>query len=281
MACRFGRERARVRARVADPVNMSRFSEHYGPWGVVAGASAGLGAAFARALAGRGVNVLAIARRGDLLDELTSQLRRAHGVEARGLALDLAEPDAASALARATEGLAVGVAIYNAAFAPIGELAEQPLDDLLRVVDVNVRGPLVFAHTMARPMVAAKRGALVLMSSLAGAQGTPRLAAYAASKAFNTVLAEGLWHELGQHGVHVIASCAGAIRTPGYAKAADREAPGTLDADVIARRTLDAIGRGPRVVPGLTNRVASAVMGRLLPRRLAVHIMARSTRGLS
>jgi short-subunit dehydrogenase len=119
------------------------------------------------------------------------------------------------------------------------------------------------------------------MSSLAGNQGTPRLTTYAASKAFNSVLGEGLWHELRGYGVDVVASCAGAIRTPGYADARSDEAPGTLDAEAVAERTLDALGSGPRVTPGLTNRLASQVMGRLLPRRLAVSIMARSTRGLS
>ena len=66
------------------------------------------------------------------------------------------------------------------------------------------------------------------MSSLAGSQGSPKIATYAASKAFNTILAEGLWEELRDKGIDVVASCAGAIRTPGYelaknAKEAQRE----------------------------------------------------------
>jgi short-subunit dehydrogenase len=130
-------------------------------------------------------------------------------------------------------------------------------------------------------MIARKRGALILMSSLAGSQGTPRLAIYAASKAFNTVLAEGLWHELEGHGVDVIACCAGAVRTPGYAGAAQGDAPGTLDAEVVVEQALRALGRGPRLIPGVVNRVANWVMSRLLSRRMAIRIMARSTRDLS
>ena len=77
-------------------------------------------------------------------------------------------------------------------------------------------------------------------------------------------------------------SCAGAIRTPGYAKTANnKDAPGTLDAGVVADETLKALGRGPVFVPGAVNRLARFVLGRALPRRTAIGIFARSTRELS
>lgn len=257
------------------------FVTRFGRWAVVAGASEGLGAAFARALARRGHDLVLVARREEPLSELAARLHAELGVDVRTIALDLAHPDALEKLRRATATLEIGVAVYNAAFAPVGALVETAPEALERVVDVNVRGPLLFARTFAAPMAARGRGAVVLMSSLAGLQGTPRLAAYAASKAFNTVLAESLWHELREHGVDVLASCAGAIRTPGHAAASRRDAPGTLDAPVVAERTLAALGHGPRVVPGLLNRLASWVVGRLLPRRLAVAVMAANTRELT
>jgi short-subunit dehydrogenase len=257
------------------------FASKYGPWAVVAGASEGLGAAFATALAARGVNLVLLARRQELLRELAAQLRADKKIEVRTESCDLARPELASLLARVTEGLEIGVAVYNAAYAPVGAVLERTTDELLRVVDVNVRGPLVFARTLAPQMVARGRGGVVLMSSLAGFQGAPRIATYAASKAFNIVLGESLWSELGPHGVDVLVSCAGAIRTPGYAKAATGDAPGTLDASVVAERTLDALGRGPTVVPGATNQLARFVLGRVLSRRAAISLMARSTKDLS
>ncbi len=69
--------------------------------------------------------------------------------------------------------------------------------------------------------------------------------------------------------------------TPGYLRVTDRQAPGMLAPEVVARRTLDALGRGPRVVPGLVNRLAAQVIQRLLPRRAAVRLMAANTRFLS
>lgn len=258
------------------------FSTRFGAWGLVAGASEGLGAAFATALARRGLNLVLVARREGPLADLAASLRAEFGVEVRVLAVDLADPEGIDAMVRATVMLELGVAIYNAAYAPVGPLLGVPADDLQRVVDVNVRGPLAFVRALAPAMVARRRGALVLMSSLAGLQGSPRVATYAASKAFSTILAEGLWHELRGANVDVLASCAGAIRTPGYAGASRRrEAPGILDAAAVAEQTLAAIGRGPRVIPGLLNRVAAWVLGRLLPRRWAVAIMASSTRELA
>ncbi len=254
----------------------------YGAWAVVAGASEGLGEAFARALAARGLHLVLLARRGDVLESLATGLRDQHRVEVHVHALDLARPSLAADLDRVVAGLDVGVAVYNAAFAPVGELVSRPLDDLLRAVDVNVRGPVVFARALAPGMVERGRGALVLMSSLAGNVGTPRLATYAATKAFNTVLAEGLWGELRGHGVDVVACCAGAVRTPGYQRTASgKDAPGTLDPDAVAETTLASLGRGPRIVPGFVNRVAHAMMTRMFTRRSAVATMARSTKELS
>ena len=129
-------------------------------------------------------------------------------------------------------------------------------------------------------MIARGRGGVVLMSSLAGYTGAPHVATYAASKAFNRVLAQGLWYELKKKNVDVLVCCAGATRTPGYAQAADTDAPGTLDPDQVAETALRALGRGPVVIPGLVNRVADVFLNRLLPRRAAINIMGASTADL-
>ena len=259
----------------------SSFASKYGPWAVVAGASEGLGAAFAAALAARGLHLLLLARRAAHLQAVADRLRASTKVEVRTEVCDMARADQPGALKALTSDLDIGLVVYNAAYAPVGDLVSRPLNDLLQVVDVNIRAPLVFARTLAPKMVARGRGGIVLMSSLAGYQGAPRIATYAASKAFNIVLGEGLWSELRPHGVDVVVSSAGAIRTPGYARAASKDAPGTLDGEVVAEKTLDALGRGPVVVPGAVNRVARFVLGRVLPRRTAIDIFARSTKELS
>ncbi|HEY3448338.1 MAG TPA: SDR family NAD(P)-dependent oxidoreductase [Myxococcales bacterium] len=258
-------------------MNSPDFKRRYGPWAVVAGASEGLGAAYADALASRGLNLVLLARRAAVLDSLAGSLRGRHGLEVRTLAVDLAAGDFAERLEAAVAGLEVGLGVYNAAFSPIGAFLDVPLADQLQAVAVNCRGPVIFGHVLGGPMAARGRGGLVLMSSLAGLQGTAALATYSASKAFNVTLGEALWQELRGQGVDVLASCAGAILTPGFQKASSRPAPGTLPPEEVARITLAALGQGPTVVPGAVNRLASLVLGRVLPRRLAIRLMASTT----
>ena len=252
----------------------------YGAWAVIAGASEGLGGAFAEALARRGLNLVLLARRADVLASFGAKLRREHHVEVRTVACDLADATFVTQLHDAIADVEVGVGVYNAAYSFVAPLFERPIEDALRVVDVNVRGPLLFSHSVVPPMIARGRGALVLMSSLAGFQGSPKLAAYAASKAFTTILGESLWGELRPKGVDVVASCAGAIRTPGYATALQKEAPGTLDPADVVETTLAALGRGPVVVPGGVNKIAAFVMRRFFPRTSAIAIMGKSVTGL-
>jgi short-subunit dehydrogenase len=256
------------------------FVARYGRVAVVAGASEGLGAAFAEALARRGLDLVLLARREEALRECALRIERDHGVAVRTVACDLKDHSFVEALEEATRGKDVGLAVYNAAFSFLAPLLDRPLEDALQVVDVNVKGPLRLVHALAPGMCKKGRGGIVLMASIAGFQGAPGLAAYAASKAFNIVLGESLWAELRPRGVDVLVSCAGAIRTPNYQKALGKEAPGTLDASVVAERTLDALGSGPTVVPGAVNKLASFVMGRLLPRASRVALMGRSTRAL-
>lgn len=253
----------------------ARFRERYGPWAVVAGASEGLGAAFARYLAARGVHLLLVARRAEPLETLALELR-ASDIQVRTVPLDLARPDAAAELIAHADGLEVGLLVCNAALSLIGPFLDQSLDGHLRELDVNCRTPLALAHGFGRRMVARGRGGIVLMSSLGASQGSPRVAHYAATKAWNLVLGEGLWYELRSSGVDVIACAAGATDTPAYRASAPALRVSTQSASEVVHETFDRLGRQPSVVPGVGNRLAGFVMRRLLPRRLAVRIMGRT-----
>ncbi len=259
---------------------MSSFSERYGPWALVAGASAGLGEAFARKLAARGLSLVLLARRREALERLAADLRGAHGVDVRTRALDLASADLRPAVEEAVAGIDVGLLVYNAAHSVIGPFVERPLPEQLRVLDVNCRAPLVLCHLLGAAMARRRRGGIVLMTSISGSQGGPFLASYAASKAFNLVLAEGLWEELAARGVDVLACRAGATRTPGYEASQPKRSVPLMEAEDVAERALSALGSGPSVVPGALNRLAAFLFGRLLARRLSIRIMGRATRRL-
>jgi short-subunit dehydrogenase len=262
-------------------VSAEPFAQKYGPYALVAGGSYGLGAAFADVCARRGLNLVIVARNKDALNTTAARIRESHGVDVKTVVADLADYDDVKKRVRAL-GVEIGLFVYDAAFVPIGPFAEATEDQLAAAAAVNVRAPLLLTKLFSAPMIQRGRGGIVLMSSLAGGQGSPNLATYAATKAFNTIFAEGLWKELAPRGVDVLVCTAGAIMTPGYEQAENvKPAPGTLPPTAVAEQTLDALGNGPVVVPGAVNKIGRFMMTRLLSRRGAIGIMAKNTGGLS
>lgn len=255
------------------------FRAKYGPFALVAGASEGLGEAFAEALASRGLGLVLVARRVELLEKLATRLSAAHGVEVRVAALDLASPALPEEIGAVVSGVEIGMLVYNAAYSAIGRFLDVPLADKLRVLDVNCRGPIVLAHALGRPMAERRRGGIILMTSMAAGQGSALIATYAATKAFDLVLGEGLWDELREVGVDVLACRAGATRTPSYerSKPATESAP-VMEPGPVVEQALAALGKSPSMVPGLFNGAAAFLLGRLLPRRAAVVTMGKTTR---
>lgn len=259
----------------------TRFKETYGPYALVAGGSYGLGAAFAEGIARRGLNLVLLARQEDQLTATADRLKGEYDVDVIAIAADLTDVHGVKERLRRLE-VSIGLVVYDAAYAPIGRFEDVTEDQLARAVAVNVRAPLLLVKALSDAMIERGRGGIVLMSSLAGSQGSPNIAAYAATKAFNAVLAEGLWKELKPRGVDVLACLAGAILTPGYQDAAGaKPAPGTLEASQVAEQTLNALGKGPIVIPGAVNQVSRFILTRLLSRRAAIAIMAKNTGGLS
>jgi short-subunit dehydrogenase len=253
------------------------FADRYGPWALVAGASEGLGAAFATELSRRGLGVILVARRAEALSTVASRLT----TPAVTVVADLSTVDGVAAAVDAAAKREVGLVVANAALSPIGPFLDQPIDELERALALNCAAPMRLAHALLPAMVRRRRGGLVVMSSLAGQQGSPPIALYAATKAFGAILAEGLWAELRGSGVDVVTCVAGAVSTPGLANAKARPAPGTVTPEQVVTAALTGLRRGPRVVPGALMRVSSAMMTRLMPRRAAIALIARASRDLS
>jgi len=263
---------------------MAGFVDRYGPWAVVAGASEGIGASFSRKLAARGLNLVLVARRPAPLEDLAAELRERHRVEVKVQPLDLGSPDVVAEMSSATGDLDIGLLIYNAAYSPIGRFLEIDVEEHLKAVDINVHGPLRLSHYFGRRLVERGKGGIILVSSMSGFQGTAMIGNYAATKAYDTVLAEGLWYELRKHGVDVLACVAGATLTPSYESTIDRIPTGGLarpmQPDEVTEQALVDLGQRPIGVSGRRNRLASAVIGRLLPRRAAVEIISKETERL-
>ncbi len=256
--------------------------QYQGKTALITGASAGIGAEFARALAARGANVILVARSEDRLRALADELARDHGVRADVIATDLTRPGAARDIRAAVDarGLAVDVLVNNAGFgthAPFETLA--PERDGAEVA-LNVTAVVDLTHLFLPAMLAKGDGAVVNVASLAAFQPLPYMAVYGATKAFVLSFSEALWAECRGRGVRVLALCPGATATEFFdvvgTDAGVRGAKRT-PAQVVATG-LRGLERGRSyAVDGLANYLA-AQASRVLPRGLVARLMERVTR---
>jgi short-subunit dehydrogenase len=262
---------------------VSGFAGRYGPWAVVAGASNGIGLAFARALGARGCNVVLVSRDEQALHAAAREVEAAGAAETRICVTDLTSPDVATRVGAAIDDLDVGTLVYNAgAVHGAGRFHERPVDDALFLVDLNCRGPVLLAHLLAPRLVARGSGAIVLMSSMAALAGSGYVAAYSATKAFDINLAEGLAVELGPHGVDAMVVVAGATATPAlFASGAtvDPQQFVLMEPDDVATGALDALGTTSLWVAGDTNRANYEAM-RTLPRAQITTFMTQGSASL-
>src|SRR5262249_52427738 len=162
-----------------------------------------------------GFALVLIARRQAPLTALAEELRARHGREVVVQALDLGGPELETRLRELAAAHEIGVVVYNAALSIIAPFLDTPPHDKQHSLAVNVHGPLIAAHVFGERMAARGRGAIILLSSLTAFWGSPWVATYGATKAFNLSLGEALAHELAPRGIDVLVSCAGATRTPG------------------------------------------------------------------
>lgn len=260
------------------------FRDHYGPTALVLGGTDGLGLAFAGALAARGLDLVLVARRESVLEEAARGLTAKFAVKVETFALDMSEREAQQELALALRGREIGLLVCNAAVSPIGPFLEVPLETHDRLVELNCHAAAHFAHVLGGPMAQRGRGGIVLVSSMAGFQGTAQVVHYAASKAYLRVLAEGLWEELRPKGVDVLGCVAGQIDTPTFVRSQPRHPAWmpvpVMKAEAVVEEALSALGRQSTVIPGLSNRLATLVTQRLLPRRAVIALNSTSTRAM-
>jgi short-subunit dehydrogenase len=225
---------------------MSIDATKYGPWAVIAGGSEGIGACMAVDLAKVGVNSVLVARKAKPLEAVAAEVRAA-GAEARILGLDLTKDDLLERIREATDDIDVGLLICNAgASHRTGPFLEWPVEDVDKVIRLNVIAQAGLAHHFGRRMAARGRGGIVLMGSLASVAGSPSVITYSGAKAFSQIFAEGLWWELKQHGVDVLHVVVGTTRTPAMERLGiiyaedDSVAP-----ERVAELSLANLGNGP------------------------------------
>lgn len=256
-------------------------------WALVTGASAGIGTAFARELAARGVSLVLTARRLDRLEALANELTQTHGIRAECIAADLADPAASAALCSEIERrcIAIDWLVNNAGYGVTGHYLAQSWQIHVDFLQVLVTAPCELAYRLLPGMQQRGYGRIVNIASLAGhVPGSAGHTLYAAAKAFLIKFSQSLALENVDRDVNVCAVC------PGFTYSEFHDVTGMratvsqmpkwlwMDAETVARQGVDATERGEIVyINGRVNRAIKTLV-KLLPDGLALRLVQRRSR---
>lgn len=242
---------------------------------VVTGASSGIGLAFAERLAAMGHPLLLVARREDLLRDITRRLASEHGIHVGFVVADLATDDGRTTCREAVDAVGgeLDTVVLNAGFGAAGTIADIGRERQVQMVSLNCDAVVDLACHVVPGMIARGRGTVIVVSSAAAFQPIPYTATYAATKAFELFFTEALATELRGTGVRAIAVCPGPAATEfGQASgvsAGPRWIPRESAAGVVAA-TFHALERGRVWVPTGGLARITTIVASVLPRRFVV-----------
>ncbi|MCQ8896489.1 SDR family oxidoreductase [Limnobacter humi] len=247
---------------------------------LITGASAGIGAAFARHLAAEGYSLLLVARRQDRLTEIADELTRKHGVRCTVLAADLSDPSAPSQIMEYAQahGIAIDVLINNAGLSGKSAFADTPWPKLAAEIQLMVTALTELCHRVVPGMQERGWGRIVNLSSLAAFSPPGASLLYTGIKSYVLGISQSLDMELKPQGIHVTALCPGFTRSEFHDTMGTRDAANKLpallwqEADAVVREGWNAVMKGkPVCVPGVVNKVVASSV-RPLPVSLQYHL---------
>lgn len=243
------------------------FKEKYGSWAIITGASSGLGVEFAHQLAEKGLNLVLVARREELMVELAKKIQSKYPVEVKIIALDLAKEGFYNELAEKTSDLDIGLIVNNAGMNIEGHFYRGDLDRNIQMIRLNMEAPFTIAYEMGKKFIERGKGGIIFTASSSSFQATPYLSHYGATKAYLLSLAESMNYEFKDKGVNVIALCPG--MTESEMTKGMKGNPIVMKAAPVVKLAIDNLGKQAYVVPGLGNKIQAFMTQRVLGRDLS------------
>ncbi len=233
---------------------------------------------FAQKLAAAGMNLVVVARRIELLNDLREQLTSECGVQVRCVQVDLSQDDCLSRVIEACGDLDIGLVVNNAGSGVPGSFVQSDIEVEKQLIRLNCITPVEITHHFLPSMLARKKGAIIFVSSLMGFQGVPYMANYSATKGYLLNFGEALYHEYKEAGVDVLVMAPGATETPGkYLHPVDySKLPiSWMSTEKVVDTALKSLGRKAFVIPGMRNHLTACLSGGLWSRGMVQAVMKK------
>jgi uncharacterized protein len=262
---------------------MSSLNDFRGKWALVTGASAGIGVAIARQLAGHGAKLILTARRRERLDALAAELAASHHAETRIIVADLNSPDSPQKIFASTEaaGIPVDILINNAGLGHYGEFYKLDPDHECSMVRVNCEAVVRLSRLFIPRMVERRRGWMLVVASTASFQPIPYDAVYAATKVFDRFFALALAAEVERFGIKITTLCPGTTETEFFDISGGGgvfRRFGLQSADEVARKAVVALARGRRTIVPNFKGAFTAFLTRFVPTTTITAMLEKAIR---
>ena len=230
------------------------WKEGYGDWALVTGASSGIGKEFCYQLANRGMNIVLVARRKKLIEEIALDIELKNGVKLKNIE--------------------VGFLVNNAGIGSFGDFHQTELKKYIDMIKLNCLAPVMLTFKFLEKMINRKKGAIIFLSSKSAYQPTPFFSVYGATKVFNLFLGEALWSEYKKKGIHILSLSPGLVNT-GFQKNAgvtpNQKGLMWSNPKEVVNTALNSIGTKSSVVHGNLDKFL-AFLTRLSPRKLSIKV---------
>jgi short-subunit dehydrogenase len=251
--------------------------KRFGPWALVTGASSGIGKEFARQIAASGINVVLVARRESLLDEVGQGLAKGFNVQYRNVVADLSQEGFLDKLAEATNDLDIGLVVSNAGTGNPGEFLKLDRQLHRTTLRVSTMAHLDITHHFGAKLVERRRGGLILAGAMGAENGVPRMANDGAAKAYVHSLGEALHYEFKPLGVYVTVLAAGFTNTAVLEKFGLEPKTMPMKPMSVEQCVSEALSglvkNRSKIVPGRLNRFLNALVPASLARKIEADLI--------
>ncbi len=246
---------------------MKDFKQQYGPWALITGASSGIGKEFAKQLAQKGIHLILVARRQELLNALADELEGHCGIRVKTIKADLLQPNFIDQIKEETAHLDIGLLINNAGLWKMGEYFDVALEEELDMIDLNIKAPAILTHHFGKHLIQRGEGGIINLGSLLAYVSVPYSSVYGATKAYELSKGESLQYELAKKGVDVLTVNPGLTATEMTDSFDFSHMPSDLmQPEEVAKVALKSIGKKSQVIPGFSNKVLGFLAKRVMSR---------------